>query len=105
MSDLTVNIPHQLGRDEARRRIVGQMSKVKQQAATFGTIQETWQGDEMEFTAAVMGQSFNGRVRVEDKEVRVNITLPWMLAMLGDTVRQRVEDEGRKLLGGPKPGG
>jgi putative polyhydroxyalkanoate system protein len=103
MPDLTVTIPHQLGRPEAKRRIQDQLAQVKQQAGSYGKLDETWQGDRMDFTVSVMGQSFTGRLQVEDQQVRLEVALPAMLAMLAGSVRQRIEEQGRKLLSGPKP--
>jgi hypothetical protein len=38
---------------------------------------------------------------VEDQAVRLDIPLPWPLRMLAAGIKQRIEQEGRKLLGPP----
>ena len=43
----------------------------------------------------------SGQVFVEDQVVRLDIPLPWPLSMLAGGVKQRIEQEGRKLLGPP----
>jgi len=105
MQNLTVSIPHQLGRAEARRRIQEGIGQAKQQYGQF--VQqpvEQWSGDTLDFSCRVMGQPLSGKVFVEDQVVRLEIPLPWPLAMLVGSLKPMIEQEGRKLLGRPKSG-
>ena len=101
METKTVNlsIPHRLSTDEARTRIQNTLTGLKSQhAAKLAQVQETWNGDHMEFRLAVMGQAVTGRVDVRDTSVDLAIDLPWMLAMFADRFRGEVQREGTKLL-------
>jgi hypothetical protein len=102
MQNLTVSIPHQLGRAEAKRRIQEQLGQLKQQYAQF-VVQpvEQWQGDTLQFSCRVMGQPLAGKLFVEDQTVRLEIPLPWPLALLAGGFQPMIEQEGRKLLAGP----
>lgn len=102
MQKLTASIPHQLTRAEARRRIQDQIAQLRREHGDLlGGLRESWEGDAMTFTAAVMGQSISGRVDVEDQAVRVEVALPWLLAALAGGARQQIEQQGRRLLAGP----
>src|SRR4051794_9918048 len=87
MQNLTASIPHRLGRDEARRRIQGEIAKLRQQhGSLLHNVQEDWTGDRLDFAASAMGQSIRGHALVEDQAVQVEVELPWLLAMLAGPV-------------------
>ncbi len=101
MENLTISIPHQLTRDEAKRRIREQMGAVRGQVSAIGSLQETWEGDKMVFSLSAMGQPISGHMTVEDHKVNVEVALPWLLRMLAGTVKQNVEQQVRGLLDRP----
>ena len=97
---ITLSVPHQLSKDDARTRIQNTLAGLKSQhAAKLAQVQETWTGDHMEFRLAVMGQSVTGRVDVRDKAVDLALDLPLFLAMFAEKIRGDVQREGTKLLG------
>jgi putative polyhydroxyalkanoate system protein len=99
MSRLTVTIPHQLSRAEARRRIQDQVAEVqRRQGGLLSRLDQRWSGDTLDFTAVALGQTLTGQVFVEDKVVRLEVVLPWMLAVLAGVVKQQIEQRGRELL-------
>ncbi len=99
MSRLTVSIPHQLSREEARRRIQEQVAQLQaQHGSTLSRLEQRWTGDTLDFTVVALGQTVTGQVFVEDREVRLEVVLPWMLAMLANLARPKIEQQGRKLL-------
>lgn len=94
-----ISIPHPLGRDEAKRRIQGQLRQLRNQSAGLITaFEERWSGDVMELTAAVLATRITGRLRVEEQLVDVDVDLPWFLAALTSAVRQAIESNTRQLL-------
>jgi putative polyhydroxyalkanoate system protein len=100
MQNLTMSIPHRLTRAEARRRIEDGVAQLKRQyGGTLGNLDEHWTGDTMAFTLTVTGVTLSGHVYVEDQVVRLDMPLPWPLAMLAGGVKQQIEQQGRKLLG------
>ena len=102
---LTASIPHRLTWADARRRIQEELEKLhRQQAALLGDLRETWHGDTMDFSGRVMGQFISGRLDVEDQAVRVEVDLPWLLAALAGALKPQIENQGRRLLAGPKAG-
>jgi len=106
MQSLTLSIPHRLSRAEARRRIQEEVVRLKSQyGAMLGNVEERWTGDTLAFSLTATGVTLSGHVYVEDQVVRLDIPLPWPLAMLAGGVKQRIEQQGRKLLGSSKPPG
>lgn len=100
MSNLTLTIPHSLGRAEARRRIESELSHARQQhGSKLSRLEERWEGDTLHFVVGALGQTVTGRVMVEDAQVHAEIALPWMLALLAKPFVKRIEDQGRQLLG------
>jgi hypothetical protein len=98
MRNLTVSIPHRLGRAEARRRLQEEIPRFRSQLGAFGQVHERWDGDTMSFTGAIMGATVSGQLFVEDEVVRLEVELPWALAMIAGGFKQSIENEGRKLL-------
>lgn len=99
MQEVTATIPHQLGREEARRRIEAQVSALRQQhGSMLAGLQENWTGDTMAFSLNAMGQSLSGRVAVADQAVHVSVAVPWYLKMLTGNLKSRLEQQGRLLL-------
>jgi hypothetical protein len=102
MEKLNVAVPHRLGREEAKRRIQSHLVQTRQEFAHLvAQVKEDWQGDELNFTFLVVGQSISGKLLVEEQLVRIEVPLPWLLAQLSGSVKPLIEQRGRKLLSGP----
>jgi putative polyhydroxyalkanoate system protein len=102
MPNLTVSIPHQLSRQEAKRRVEELVANLQRQYGGMASrVEQNWTGDTMNFAVSAMGMSVTGEVVVADDVVRLDVALPFALAMLAGNVKQQIEEEGRKLLGGP----
>ena len=99
---VTVNIPHKLGKDEARRRIEAGFGRLRQQMtsgiAAMLTFQERWEGDRLHFEGSGLGQKMTGRLDVLADAVRVELDLPEILAAMADMITGRLQKEGQKLL-------
>jgi hypothetical protein len=96
---LTLNIPHRLTQEEARGRIQGAVGQFRSQfSGNVAALEERWQENHMDFSLQVLGQRVTGQVDVEPHQVRLEVDLPWLLAALADSIRPRLEQEGRRLL-------
>jgi hypothetical protein len=99
---VTATIPHRLGKVEAQRRLVAGFARIRDRFDALIVIdQETWQGDTVQFQMRGIGQSASGRIVVLDDSLRVEVTLPWLLARLADTFLPAFRKETAKLLGPP----
>ncbi len=96
---LTVTIPHRLGKDEAKARIAGGFSRAKTEFAHLLKVDnDTWEGDRLTFSAAALGQHARGTIDVYDGAVRLEVTLPWLLARFAKGVQRVVGQRGQLLL-------
>jgi hypothetical protein len=96
---LTVNVPHDLGRDEAKRRLSTGFGRIREQIGGKAiAVDEHWEGDRLHFTAGAFGQRVTGRADVLEESVRIEIDLPWLLATIADKLRHRIGKAGRLLL-------
>ena len=97
---ITISIPHQLGRAEARRRIDTGFANMLRSfpGAGSGGGTQRWDGDRMDFSVAALGQSVTGTVTVDDAVVTMAFVLPGLLGMLAARLRGRLQDAGRLLL-------
>lgn len=96
---ITMTIPHELGRVEARRRVdAGFASFSQHMGAVAGALSKDWSGDRLNFRFAALGQSISGKIDVEDGAIRLEVLLPGMLGMLANKVRGRLKKEGQLLL-------
>jgi len=96
---ISVSIPHQLGRAEARRRIeTGFAKMLGQLPGGGGSISQRWDGDRLTFDASGLGQSVSGTVEVLDAAVKVELQLPAVLAMIAGGFKERIQKAGQLLL-------
>jgi len=98
-SPITVTIPHQLGRVEARRRIENGFSKIIHQLpVSAGTCSERWEGDRLVFGVAAVGQTIAGVIHVQDAAVTMEIELPGVLGLIASRLKDRLQKAGQLLL-------
>ena len=96
---ITVSIPHQLTRSEARRRIETGFAKILRQVpGGTGTCSERWDEDRLIFEVGAMGQSISGVVDVLDDAVKMQIELPGMLGLIAGALKNRLQSAGQLLL-------
>lgn len=97
---VTITISHSLGREAARQRLQGGVGRIRDKLGGFGMrlVEEDWQGDTLNFGVAALGQTVNGRIEIEDGLVRIEVMLPWMLAIFAEKLRVGVEKQGQILL-------
>jgi hypothetical protein len=97
-----VTIPHKLGREEAVRRLKKGFGDIR---STFGEkfviLNDSWTGDHLDFRASLLGQTTTGTVDVGEDSVRLEVQLPWMLALLANKAKAIVMKQGQVMLEGP----
>ena len=101
---MEVAIPHQLGREEARRRLRNNSHKMADAIpGGMGQISTGWPNDDcMTLDIAAMGQAMNGRIDIEDSQVVLHMELPPALGFLKPIVEGAIRQQGQKLLEAPK---
>ncbi len=96
---LVVIIPHRLGKDEALRRIKDGLGRAR---AEFGWLlsleEEVWSGDRLTFRITALGQHASGIIDVYEAGVRLEVTLPWLLARFAHAAQRVIGQKGQLLL-------
>ena len=97
---ITIDIPHQLGVAEARRRIDQGFDSLLEQISGRGLVRtkRAWDGDWMSFSVSVLGQGVTGQLLVTGDMVRMEVELPGFLSSLASAIQARVQNQGRLLL-------
>jgi hypothetical protein len=96
---ITISIPHQLGRAEARRRIEQGFPKIIHLLPARGAgSNERWDGDRLTFSAVTLGQTVAGVIDVRDDAVMMEIELPGVLGMIAGGFKDRLQKVGQLLL-------
>jgi hypothetical protein len=96
---ISINIPHQLGRAEARRRIEAGFARLVSQLPVSGGIcNERWDDDRLTFSVTAVGQTITGVVHVLDAAVTMEIELPGLLGMIASGLQARLQEMGQLLL-------
>jgi hypothetical protein len=99
---LTINIPHNLGEDEARRRIAQGFANIEQQmtGGMLGMVsfQNRWEGNVLHLEGGALGQKITGRIHVLADSVQIQLDLPPLLTSIADKILGRVRQEAQRLL-------
>ena len=97
---MRVAIPHDLGKDEVRRRLTSRTPDLAGFIpGGFAKVDHAWiDEDHMRLTVNALGQSIVSRLDVEDHQVVVNIDLPPQLAFVGTAIEGAIRDKATKLL-------
>jgi len=95
---VVVTLPHKLGKEEALRRVRPALSKVSDSFPILKVEQEVWSDDRMDFRVRAMGQVAAGNIQVGDTQVRLEVTLPWLLHKFAQVVQKTIAGKGQILL-------
>ena len=99
---IVVNVPHNLGKAEAKRRIqdgFGAMHQLEGVGLTgLLSFEKRWEGDLFHFQAGCLGQRISTMLEVLDDSVKVHIDVPKFLAALADFIKTAVTKETVKAL-------
>jgi hypothetical protein len=95
---LIVSIPHSLGREEATRRLKTGLGRAAASIPVMQIEQERWDGDRLSFRVRALGQVAMGLVDVGDDQVRVEVTLPWLLQRFAEMAQVAIRKRGQLLL-------
>ena len=100
MSDnVSVVVGHHLGKAEAVNRLKQGFSRAHGQLGGMIAIdQETWQGDTMHFRMRALGQTATGTIEVLEDALRIELSLPWLLAKAAKSLLPILRKEATLLL-------
>ena len=96
---LVVSIPHRLGRQEAERRLKNGLGRARTDFGHLMSIEEeSWIGNRVAFRLRALGQAASGVIDVQEDHLRLEVSLPWLLAKLSEKLIPAIRKEGTLLL-------
>ena len=100
MSDtVTAIIGHRLGKVEAVRRIKETFARTSGYLGPMITMeQETWEGDTLRFRMRALGQTAAGSIEVLEDALRIEVSLPGLLAKVAKRLLPLLRKEATRLL-------
>ena len=100
MSDtVTVIVGHRLGKGEAVRRLKEGFARTNGQLGpTIAMEQETWEGDTLRFRMRALGQTAAASIEVLEDALRIEVSLPWLLAKVAKRLLPILRKEATLLL-------
>ena len=100
---MQVPIPHNLGRDEARRRLRENSHKMADSfPGGMAKVETSWPSeDRMAMQIHAMGQAVVGHIDVEDRQVVLTVDLPPALGFIEPIIAGAIKQSGQKMLAPP----
>ena len=95
---IEVDLPHNLGKDEARRRIANNVHRLTDHIPGGAQVESGWTGDQLNLRVQAMGESVQSAIDVQDTKVRVKVLLPGMLGMFSGLIEGALQKKGSALL-------
>ena len=95
---IQVDLPHELGAAEAKRRIDGGIGRLKDFIPGGAEVRSAWIGDRLGLQISAMGQEVNAQLDVQETIVRVEMLLPPALAFFGKAIEAALRRKGKDLL-------
>jgi hypothetical protein len=95
---ISVDIPHRLGAEEARRRIAANVGGLGARLPAGAEVASAWEGDQLRLDVAALGQRIDAAIDIGENVVRVSVLLPPALAFFGKAIEAGLRRGGPKLL-------
>jgi len=95
---IEVDLPHQLGKDEARRRIANNIHRLEEHIPRKAQVESGWAGDQLNLKVQALGDSVQATIDVEESKVHVKVLLPGMLGMFSGIIQGALQKKGGVLL-------
>lgn len=99
MSNLSLNIPHNLTQEEALNRIKKLITDLKEeQKGNFSDVKEEWQGNKGDFTINAKGFELSGSITANSNDVAIEADLPFAVSFFKSTIASMITERAKKLL-------
>ena len=101
---MRVALPHDLGREEVRRRLKERTHEITDYIpGGMAEVEADWvEEDRMALQISAMSQTVTGHIDVYDEQVVFEIELPGMLSFVEPAIEKAIRSNGQKLLEAPK---
>jgi len=96
---VSLSISHRLGKAEAKARVKNGFGAMRNHLGALITIdQEEWSEDTVRFGMRGLGQSATGTITVLEDSLRIEVSLPWLLARFSERLIPALRKEATALL-------
>ena len=96
---VTVVVGHSLGKDEAVARLKDGFARTHGQLGSLIAVdEETWEGDTLRFRMRALGQSATGSIEVLHDALRIQLSLPTLLAQAAKWLLPTLRKQATLLL-------
>ena len=94
----TAIVGHDLGKVEAVRRLKQGLARSNGRLGLIAIEQETWEGDTLRLRMRAIGQSAAASIEVLEEALRIEVSLPWLLAKAAKRLLPALRKEATLLL-------
>jgi putative polyhydroxyalkanoate system protein len=95
---IEVDLPHKLGKDEARRRIANNIHRLHEHIPGGAKVESGWTGDQLNLKVEALGDSVQAAIDVGETKVHLQVLLPGMLGMFSGVIQAMLQKKGDLLL-------
>jgi hypothetical protein len=95
---VSVDVPHNLGAAEARRRIEENLGRLGGKLPAGVEARPVWEGDRLRLDLSMMGQRIDADLDIQDALVRITIQLSPALALFRQAIEAGLRQSGGALL-------
>jgi hypothetical protein len=99
MPSMTLSVPHNLGTEEATRRIVHLIAETKEHfGGMISDVNESWSGSTGTFNFRAMGFAVAGKIQVDASSVTIEIDFPFAALPFKSRVEKEILTQAQSLL-------
>jgi hypothetical protein len=99
MPRITMATAHNLGREEAARRLKEKFGSVRAKyGSQVNNLQEKWDDHTFSFDFTTLGMAVSGTVEVGEAHVKLDAELPFIATLFRGAIEQRISEELGGLL-------
>jgi hypothetical protein len=98
MTPLLITLPHRLSKAEAVQRLKTGLASPDRFGNLLTVQEQIWSGDDCSFRIKAAGQSVTGAIHVSEKDVKLEIALPWLLGKIAEKISGAIKTQARLLL-------
>lgn len=95
---IDVDLPHKLGKEEAKRRIGGNIDKLHEHIPGGANVTSRWEGDTLKLNVVAMAQTVDADITVHETKVHCHVVLPGLLGMFAQPIAAMLKARGGDLL-------
>ncbi len=101
---MRVALPHDLGREEVRRRLNDRSHEIVDYIPDgMADVEMDWvEEDRMALHITAMNQTVTGHIDVYEEQVVFEVQLPGMLSFVEPAIEKAIRSNGQKMLAAPK---